>query len=76
MNVLHICPPHLPPDVATLPWEIQKKSFFNIIIHILRLYTLPQKKIKSSCCTAALAVYLLYSAFYYLHSPSTASGAR
>jgi len=36
MNALHICPPHLL-DVATLPWEIQKKSFFNIIIHILEI---------------------------------------
>jgi len=34
MNILQICPPRLS-DVATLPWEIQKKSFFNIIIHIL-----------------------------------------
>ena len=24
-------------DLATLPWEIQKKSFFNIIIHILQI---------------------------------------
>jgi len=29
------------------------------------------------CCTAALAVYLLlFSASYYLYSPSTASGER
>jgi len=59
MNTLQICPPHLP-HVAILFLEIQKKSFFNIIIHILyfRLFTLPQKK-NGSCCTAALAVYLL-----------------
>ena len=30
MNVLHICPPHLS-DVATLPWEIQKKSFLTVL---------------------------------------------
>ena len=52
MNTLHICPPHQT-DVATLPWEIQKKVLFNITIHIL------QRKTNSSCCTAALAVYLL-----------------
>jgi len=36
MNTLQICPPHLS-YVATLPWEIQKNSFFNIIIHILQI---------------------------------------
>ena len=42
-----------------------------------RLFTLPQKKTNSNCCTAALVVYiLLFSASYYLYSPSTASGAR
>jgi len=33
-EIFKICPPHLS-NVATLPWEIQKKLFFNIIIHIL-----------------------------------------
>jgi len=38
---------------------------------------LAQKKTSSNCCSAAIAVYLLlFSASYYLHSPSTASGAR
>jgi len=42
-----------------------------------RLCTLAQKKTRSNCCSAALAVYLLlFNASYYLHSPSTASGAR
>jgi len=42
-----------------------------------RLFTLPHKKTNSICCTAALAAYLLlFSAFYYLHSLNTASGAR
>jgi len=36
MNILQICLPHVS-DVATLPWELQKKSFFNIIIHILQI---------------------------------------
>ena len=37
-------------------------------------YLLAQKKTNGNCCTAALAVYLLlFSASYYLHSPSTAS---
>jgi len=71
MNILQICPPHLS-DAATLPWEIQKKSFFNIIIHIFQ-----KKKTSSNCYSAASAVYLLlFGASYYLHSPSTASGAR
>jgi len=33
MKTLQICPPHLS-VVATLPWEIQKKSFFNNIFHM------------------------------------------
>jgi len=36
MNSLQICPSRLS-DVATLPWEIQKKSFLNIIINILQI---------------------------------------
>ena len=36
MNILQICPPHLS-HVATLPWEIQKKLFFNIYVHILEI---------------------------------------
>ena len=54
-----------------------KKSFFNVYYtYISKSFMLPQKKANSNCCTAALAVYLLlFSASYYLHSPSTASGA-
>ena len=36
INILQICPAHLS-DVATLPREIQKKSFFNVVIHILQI---------------------------------------
>ena len=44
-NTLQICPSHLS-YVATLPWEMQKKSFFNIIIHILHIiYVLRRKQI-------------------------------
>jgi len=70
MNILHICPTHLS-DVATSPWEIQ--VIFSILLLVyFRLFTLPQKKTNSNCCTAALAVnLLLFSASYYLHSPST-----
>ena len=32
MERLQTCPPHLS-DVATLPWEIQKKVIFDSIIH-------------------------------------------
>jgi len=76
MKILQISPLHLS-DVATLSSEIQKKSFFNIIIHILQIIYHSSEKTSSNCCSAALAVYLLlFSASYYLHSPSTASGAR
>jgi len=79
MNNLQICSPHLS-DVATLPWEIQKKSFLTFLFIHFRLFTLqslPEKKTNSNCCTAVLAVYLLlFCVSYYLHSPSTASGAR
>ena len=54
-----------------------KKSFSTLLFMYFRLFTLPQKKTNSNCCTAASAVYLLlFSACYYLHSPSTASGAH
>jgi len=79
MNILQICPPHWS-DVATLPWEIiWTISHFSTLLFIyFRLFTLPQNKTNSNyCCTAALAVYLLlFSASYYLHSPSTVSGAH
>jgi len=76
MKMLHIWPPHLS-DVATLPWEIQKSHFSTLLFIYFRLFTLAQKKTSSSCCSTALAVYiLLFSASYYLHSPSTAYGAH
>jgi len=57
-----------------------KKSFFKRYYSYRaysRLFTLAQKKTNSNYCIAALAVYLLlFSAFYYLHSLNTASGAR
>jgi len=75
MSILQICPPHLP-DVATLPWEIQKSHFSPLLFIYFRLFTLAQKKTSTNCCTAALDVYLLlFSASYYLHIPSTVSGA-
>jgi len=76
MTILQICPPYLS-DVATLPWEIQNSHFLTLLFIYFRLFTLAQKKTTSNCCTAALAVYLLsFSASYYMHSPTTASGAR
>ena len=49
---------------------VNPKSHFSSILFIyFRLFTLPQKKINSKCCAAALAVYLLlFSPFYYLHA--------
>ena len=76
MNILPICPSHLS-DVATLPWEILKSHFLRLLFINFRLFALPLKKTNGNCCTAALAVYLLlFSVSYYLHSLSTASGAR
>ena len=78
MKILQICPPPLS-DVATLPWEIQKSHFSTLLFIYFRLFTLSQKKTNNNCCTAVLAVavyLLLFSASYYLHSPSTAPGAR
>ena len=72
MNRLQICPPHLS-DVAL---GNPKKSLSTLLFIYFRLFTLAQKKKSSNCCSAALAVYLLlFSASYYLHSPSTVSGA-
>ena len=77
MNNLQICPPHLSDDVDTLPWEIPKSHFSTLLFIYFRLFTLPHKKTNCNCCTAALSVYLLlFSASYYLHSPSNACGAR
>jgi len=74
MNTLQICPPHLS-HVATLPWVIQQSHYSTLLFIYFRLFTSAQKKTSSNCCTAALTVYLLFSASYYLHSPSTTSGA-
>jgi len=46
-------------DVATLPLEIQKSNFSTLLFIYFRLFTLPQKKTNSNCCSAPLAVYLL-----------------
>jgi len=75
MNIFQICPPYLS-DVATLPWKIQNSHFSTLLFIYFRLFTLAEKKTSSNCCSAALAVYLLlFSASYYLHSPSTMFGA-
>jgi len=46
MKILWICLPHLS-DVPTLPWEIQKQSVFNSIIHntLDYLHYLRRKKV-------------------------------
>ena len=44
---------------------------------MLQIIYVSSEETDSNCCTAALAVYLLlFSVSNYLHSPSTASGAR
>jgi len=73
MNTLQICPPYMS-DVATFPSESPKKSFVNIIIHILQIIYVTSEETNSNCFTAASAVYLLlFSVSYYLHSPSKAA---
>ena len=71
MTTFQICPPHLS-DVATLPLG----HFSTLLFIYIRLFMLPRKKTNSNCCTADLADLLLFSASYYLCSPSTASGTR
>jgi len=83
LNPEKICHEHLT-DLSTLPVTCShftlgnpKKSFSTFLFMYFRLSTLTQKKTSSNCCSTALAVYLLlFSASYYLHNPSTASGAR
>jgi len=54
-----------------------KSHFSTLLFTYFRLFTLAQKKTSSNCCSTALPVYsMLFSASYYLHSPSTASAAR
>ena len=70
INSLYICPPHLY-TVATLPWEIQKKLFFNRIIHTyFRLLTLSQKKTNCHSLThhpwRMLPPYLVKCTDFYL----------
>jgi len=57
MKILQLCPPRLS-DVATLPWEIQKKSFSNILLIIcylrrkqtvIHLPTPPENVTTSTC---------------------------
>ena len=69
---------HLTCQMKPLFLRKSKKNHFSTLWFIyFGLFTLLQKKTNSKCCTAALAVYLLlFSASYYLNSPSTASGAR
>ena len=54
-----------------------KNHFSTLLLIYFRSFMLFGKKTNSNCCTATLAVYLLlFSACFYLHSQSTASGAR
>ena len=68
INSLYTCPPYLY-TVTTLPWEIQKKSFFNSIIYTnfgLLCY-LRRNKLQLLYCS--LSYLLLFTASYYLRSP-------
>ena len=65
LNLKKVWHEHLT-DLSSLPVRCDrftlrnpKKSFFNIIINIFKSIYVLQKKTNSSCCTAALAVYLL-----------------
>jgi len=68
-------------DLSTSPARCSHFTLGNPKSHISTLlfiyFRLPQMRTYSNCCTTALAVYLLlFSASYYLHSPSTASGTH
>jgi len=77
-NPLSLSP--LPPQIwlcGPLCAFINYSYLLTYLYIYFRLFTLPQNITNNNCCTAALAVYLLlFNASYYLHSPSTASGAR
>jgi len=49
-KILQICPPHLS-DVATLPCDIQKKSFYKQYCSYLLLiiYVISEEKLQSTC---------------------------
>ena len=65
-SFIYICPPYLY-TVTTLPWEIQKKSFFQQY-YSYRLQLLRRNKLQLLYCS--LYVYLpLFTASYYLLSP-------
>jgi len=69
IDSLYICPPYLY-TVTTLPWEIQKKSFFNSITHrdFRLLHYLRRNKLQLLYCS--LSVYLLlFTTSCYLRSP-------
>ena len=61
MNILRICPPHLPhmSDVAALSLEIKKKSFFKSVIHTYLDYLVISEENKLQLLHCSLAVYLL-----------------
>jgi len=60
-----------------IPWELKKIIFQHYYSYTSELFMIAQKKTNSNCRTAALAVYLLlFSTYYYLNSPSTASKAH
>ena len=65
--------PFLPVRCSHFTLGNPKTHFSTLLFIYFTLFTLVQKKTSSNCCSAALAVYLLlFSASYYLHSPSTA----
>ena len=70
---LYICPHYLY-TAANSPWEIQKKSFFNSIIHTyFRLFALSKKKTLQLLCCSLSVYLLLFTASYYLRSPMQGS---
>jgi len=57
ISSLYTCPPYLY-TVTTLPWEIQKRHFFNSIIHTDFIsHYLRRNKLQLFYCS--LSVYLL-----------------
>ena len=69
IDSLYICPPYLY-TVTNLPWEIQKTSFFNSIIHTDFRWLRYLRRNKLQLLYCSLSVHLpLFTASYYLLSP-------
>ena len=70
IDSLYICPPYLY-TVTTLPWEIQKKSFFNSITHrdFRLLHYLRRNKLQLLYCSLSVYLLLFTTSYHQLRCP-------